>query len=111
MPVPVRLDVCGLPGALSVTFSVPVLVPVCVGVKITLIVHLALAARLAVQVVEETLKSPVVAIVMPVSATVCLFVSVNTLATLLNPTDVIGKVLLVGVNRTGATPVPESGTV
>jgi hypothetical protein len=111
LPVPVRLDVCGLPGALSLTCKLPVLGPICVGEKTTLIVHLVLAARLAEQVVEETLKSPVVPIVMPVSATVCLLLSVNTLARLLNPTDVIGNVLLMGVNVTGTTPVPESGTV
>src|SRR5271170_706861 len=66
LPVPDRLEVCGPPTALSLTLSVPVSVPVSVGVKVTLIVHLDLAARLAVQVVAETAKSPVVEIEMPV---------------------------------------------
>ena len=46
MPLPVRLDVCGLLLALSLTLSCPVLVPVWVGVNVTLIVHLLFAARL-----------------------------------------------------------------
>jgi hypothetical protein len=42
--------------------------------------------RLGGQVVDETLKSPVVEITMPVSAAVCLLVRVNTLAGLVVPT-------------------------
>ena len=49
-PVPVRLTVCGLPGALSVIVTVPVRVPVAVGVKVTLMVQLALAAKEVPQV-------------------------------------------------------------
>jgi hypothetical protein len=86
LPVPVRLDVWGLPIALSATLKIPVLVPVAVGVNTTLIVHIALAARLVEQVVAETLKSPVVEIVMPVSATACLLVRVSVFAGLLVPT-------------------------
>ena len=111
MPVPVRLEVCGLPVALSFTCNVPVRVPVCVGLNTTLIVHFDFAARLDAQVVVETLKSPVVPIVIPVKATLCLLESVNTFATLLVPTAVIGNVLLAGVSVTGTVPVPESGTV
>src|SRR5207244_3738908 len=44
-PVPLRLAVCGLPLALSVTVRVPVLVPPTEGVNVTLMVQLALAAR------------------------------------------------------------------
>jgi len=85
LPVPVRLEVCGLPTALSLTCNVPVLVPVAVGVNTTLMVQLDLAARLVVQVVADALKSPVVEIEMPVSATLCLLASVNTFAGLLVP--------------------------
>ena len=46
----------------------------------------------------ETLKSPVVTIEIPVSATLCLLASVNTFAALLVPTFVTGNVLLAGVN-------------
>ena len=84
--MPVRFEVCGLLLALSLTLNCPVLVPVTLGVNITLIVHLALAARLAVQVVAETAKSPVVEIAMPVSATVWLLVKVNVFAALVVPT-------------------------
>ena len=86
LPVPVRLDVCGLPTALSATFNEPVLVPVAVGVNTTLILQLVLAAKLVVQVVVETLKSPVVEGTMLFSATLCLLASVNTLAALVVPT-------------------------
>ena len=51
MPVPFRLEVCGLLLALSLTLNTPVLVPLAVGVKVTLIVHFPLAIRLVVQVV------------------------------------------------------------
>jgi len=48
-PVPVRLAVCGLFVALSVTLSVAVRVPAAVGLKVTLIVQFAPAATLAPQ--------------------------------------------------------------
>jgi hypothetical protein len=70
-----------------------------------------LAARLAVHVVAETLKSPVVEIAILVSATSCLLASVNTFAGLLTPTFSAGNVLLAGVSVAWAAPVPESGTV
>jgi hypothetical protein len=50
VPIPLRLAVCGLPGALSVIDKVAVRVPICVGWKVTLIVQLAPAARLDPQV-------------------------------------------------------------
>ena len=50
VPFPVRLAVCGLPGASSVTMSEAVRVPDALGVNVTLIVQLAPAARLTPQV-------------------------------------------------------------
>jgi len=44
VPVPVRVIVCGLPVALSVTVTDAVRVPVAVGVKVTLIVQVPLFA-------------------------------------------------------------------
>ncbi len=112
LPVPVRLEVCGLLAALSVTFNVPVLVPVCVGLNVTLILRLDLAAKLGAQVVVETLKSPVVEIArLPVSATVCLLASVNTFAGLVVPTVRARYVALAGVNVAATMPVPVSGTI
>jgi hypothetical protein len=111
LPVPVRLEVCGLPIALSATLNVPVLVPTAVGVNTTLMVQEDSALRLLVQVVAETLKSPVVEIAMPVSATACLFASVNTFAGLVVFTFCAAYVLLAGVNVAWGTPVPESDTV
>jgi len=43
-PVPVRLAVCGLPAALSVTVSVAVRLPVAVGLNVTLMVQVPAAA-------------------------------------------------------------------
>jgi hypothetical protein len=111
LPVPVRLDVCGLPMALSATLSVPVRVPVAVGVNTRLMVQFDFAARLLVHVVEETLKSPVVEIEMPVRPTACLLASVNTLAGLDTPTFSAGNVLEAGVSVACTPPVPESATV
>ena len=59
-PVPVRLTFCGLPAAVSYTYSVPLRVPVVVGVKITLIVQEELAARLLPQLLVWE-KSPMAA--------------------------------------------------
>src|SRR5271167_4129837 len=86
LPVPVRLAVCGLPMALSLTCNVPVLVPVWVGVNTTLMVQVDFPAKLVPHVFAETLKSPVVEITILVSATFCLLESVNTFAGLLVPT-------------------------
>ena len=111
MPVPVRLDFCGLLLALSLTLNCPVLVPVAVGVNVTLIVHLLLAARLAAQVVADAAKSPVVPITMLVSATVWLFVSVNVFAALVVPTFWAAYVAVAGVNVAGKIPVPDNAAV
>lgn len=111
MPVPVRLDACGLPAALSLTLNVPVLVPVAVGVNTTLIVQVDFAARLLVQVVADSLKSPLTSIEMPVNSTLCLLASVNTFAALVDPTFVTGKVALAGVSVACTVPVPVSATV
>jgi hypothetical protein len=111
LPVPVRLEVCGLLLALSATFNFPVLVPVAVGLNTTLMVQLVLAARLAPQVVVETLKSPVVEITMLESVTLWLFLRVNVFGRLVVPTVWAAYVALPGVNVTGAMPVPDSGTV
>jgi hypothetical protein len=49
-PVPLRETVCGLPGALSVTDSVPVRAPVVPGVNVTSIWQLAPDTRFTPQV-------------------------------------------------------------
>ena len=54
VPVPLKLTVCGLVGALSVIVIVPVGVPAPVGVKVTEIVQLALALRLEPQLLVWT---------------------------------------------------------
>ena len=86
LPVPVSFEVCGLLLALSLTVSIPVLIPVAAGVNVTLIVHLPLAARLDVQVVADTAKSPLGEIAMLVRLTLWLLVRVNVFARLVVPT-------------------------
>ena len=58
-PVPVRLTEWAV--VPTVIPSAAVLVPVAAGSNVTLIVQLALAARLVVQVVDDTLKSALLA--------------------------------------------------
>lgn len=70
-----------------------------------------MAARLAPQVVVETLKSPVVEITMLLSVMLWLFLRVNVFGRLVVPTVCAAYVALPGVSVTGAMPVPESGTV
>ena len=48
-PVPVRVAVCGLPVALSVTATAAVRIPEAAGVNVTLIVQVDPAARLEPQ--------------------------------------------------------------
>jgi len=50
VPVPVKVTVCGLLGASSVTVRVPFSSPVAVGLKVTLMVQVALRPRVAAQV-------------------------------------------------------------
>jgi hypothetical protein len=109
--VPVRLEVCGLLLALSDTCNVPVSVPVWVGVNTTSMVHVPRAFALVPQVVVETLKSPVVEIETPVSATFWWFLSVNTFAALIDPTFVAAYAAVAGVNVAGTSPVPDSAAV
>ena len=70
-PVPVRLAVCGLPLALSVTVSVAVLVPPAEGVNVTLMVHRAPAASELPQLLvwaKSPLSAPVMAMLLIESA-------------------------------------------
>ena len=70
-PVPVKLAVCGLPLALSVTVKVPVRVPVAAGANVTLIVHLLPAASELPQLLvwaKSPLSAPVMAMLLIESA-------------------------------------------
>ena len=80
-PVPVRLTVCGLPVASSVTVIVPGLLPVAVGVNVTLMEHFAPAATEAPQVLVSAYGALAAMLVM-VSAAVPPLVSVTVRAAL-----------------------------
>jgi hypothetical protein len=69
MPVPLREAACGLPGALSVTESLPVTLPVAFGVNLTLIRQLPPEARLPPQVLVSV-KSAVAAMLLMISVAV-----------------------------------------
>jgi hypothetical protein len=75
-PVPVSVTVCGLPAALSVTVTLPVLIPVAVGSKVTLMVQLALAATLEPQVLVWE-KSPLTVILETLRAALPVLLSVT----------------------------------
>ena len=80
-PVPVRLTVCGLPVALSLTVIVPGWLPVTVGVKVTLMEQLAPTATEAPQVLVWAYGALATMLVM-VSAAVPELVSVTVCAAL-----------------------------
>jgi hypothetical protein len=67
LPVPLRLTVCGPPGAESVKVSVPVAAPVAVGVNVTPTLQLAPAAMLVPQVLLAIPKVPLTPILENVS--------------------------------------------
>ena len=90
MPAPERLTVCGLPLALSATFSVAARAPLAEGVKVTLIVQFAPAATELPQVlVWEKLLAlvPESARLVMVNAALPELVSVIAFAVLVEPTD------------------------
>jgi len=116
VPVPLKLTVCGLPLALSVSVRLPERLPVAVGVNVTLIRQLPLAATGAVvlQVVPlaATAKSPAAAMLVKLRDTVPLLVTVTALAALVVPTCSLPKLTLVVLRlMPGAVPVPLKLTV
>ena len=118
-PVPVRVAVCGLLLVVSEIESVAVRVPVVPGLNTTVTVQLADAARLAPQVLAETLKSPVFAPVKPMLLIVIEvalpFCNVAVCDALDEPTVTDPNARLVGLKVTlpppAPVPVPESATV
>src|SRR5579864_5771192 len=84
--VPLRETVCGLPGALSVTESVPLKLPETPGVKVTLIVQLAPGGRLEPQVLVSA-KLVVAVMLVMLSAVLPLLVSVTDCGGLAVPTN------------------------
>ena len=111
MPVPDRLTVCGLPGALSVNDSVPVRSPFCVGVKLTFTMQLLPAASVlphfSFDVNENSAKSPVVAMLVMLSVAVPVLVTVTFfLPAAVVPTRILPHVREVGVRLTTGPPLP-----
>lgn len=105
VPVPARETVCGLPGALSVTSTLPISVPETVGLKTTVILQLAPAATLAPQLLIWV-KSPVTVTLATVSAEVPVFVRIRFFCLLDVKTTVVGNVRLVGEKLIPGPPVP-----
>ena len=108
---PLRETLCGLPLALSVINSDPVLTPLVVGVKLTLIWQLAPATRLAGQLLAWA-KSPLLgAMLVMFSALVPLLVSVTCCAVTVLPVPKVAK-LSTEVESTavcaGSTVAPKS---
>jgi hypothetical protein len=90
-PVPVRLNDCGLPEALSVMLRVPMRVPDAVGVNVTLMVQLAPAATELPQVLVWA-KSPLAETPVRFSEALPVFASVTVCAALVVPTVWLVKV-------------------
>src|SRR2546427_358674 len=120
MPVPVRVIVCGLPGASSTMFSVALRIPVASGVKLTLIVQLAPGATepaplgqvLPAAKAKSAACAPVMVMLVRFSGASPLLVSVTFCAALVVPTRCSPNALLVAesVAVGGVTPVPVSDT-
>jgi hypothetical protein len=108
VPVPDRLAVCGLPGALSEMDKVPVRVPSAVGVKVTEIAQLAPAPNVLGDngQVEVCAKSPEVETPQIVSGTVWVFFRVTLFPVLVVLITWLAKVRLTGDRLTGTVPVP-----
>ena len=88
-PVPLRLTVCGLPVALSLTLSVALLVPLTVGENVTLMVQLAPRATELPQLVvwaKSLLFDPVMAMLVMLKEDEPLLVSVTGWDGLVVPT-------------------------
>jgi hypothetical protein len=98
-PVPVRLIVCGLPGALSVTVIVPVLVPDCVGVKVTLIVQVAPTPTEPPQVFVCA-KSPLATMAVILSSALPVLVKITLCEPLVIETNCAAKLRLGGESAT-----------
>ena len=85
-PVPIRVTVCGLPGALSLIVKVPTLAPPAVGSKKTPIAQLEPAARLLPQELSWPKSAGLVVMLVMLSGAPPLFVSVTVWGTPLVPT-------------------------
>jgi hypothetical protein len=109
-PTPVRLAVCELPGALSVTVSAPFAVPMTVGKKLTWIVQLAPALNVALQRFES-LKGTAVETLVIFRVALPVFVRVTVCWGEVMPTFTPPKFTLAGLRlATGPVPVPLSPT-
>lgn len=109
-PVPVSDAVCGLLATLSETVSVAERAPVVVGLNTTVTVQLADAARVAPQVLDGMLKSPVLgpvkAIFLIVIELALPFLRVAVCGALDVPTLRDPKAMLAGLKVTVPVPVP-----
>ena len=110
LPVPDKATLCGLPGASSVKFRVPVRAPFWVGVKLTLTKQLAPAASVLphffFEVKENNAKSPVVAMFEMFSVEEPVLVTVTFFPPVVLPTRTLPQVSDVGFKDT-IGPLPE----
>lgn len=104
VPVPVRLTVCGLPAALSVTVRLALREPTAVGVKVTLIVQCAPAAKegpQSVVLVKSSASVPVMSMLEIVNPVGAPLVRVTAFAVEAMLTGVLSKFRVAGDNDTG----------
>jgi hypothetical protein len=101
-PVPESATVCGLPEAVSITASAPVLAPAAVGANVTLIVQPAPAGRELPQLLVW-LKSPVAAIPAMLNGACPVLSKVTVWGGLGVPTSVVPKKRLAGDRLTAGT--------
>lgn len=107
-PVPLSVTVCGLPVALSVIVSVPVLAPAAVGLKKTPMAQLAPGARVLPQVLSEPKSPGLAATLLIVNGVAALFVTVTLCGNPVVPTYWLENVIVEGDTPTMPLPLPAS---
>src|SRR5215468_2956043 len=112
VPVPVRLEVCGFPTALSETDTAEMRAPVVVGVKVTLIVQTAPVASVDPQLLVWA-KSPALPPEIPMelmaSDAFPALVNVTGTALLVEPVGTLPKSMLFGLRITTGPELPPTG--
>jgi len=115
LPVPVRLTLCGLPAALSATFSEAVRVPPVVGLKVTLMEQVAPAVTVDPQLfcwLKSPALAPPILMLETESVAAPVLVSNTAVATALCPAIAGPKLSAFGDKATaGLVPVPVSAIV
>ena len=104
VPIPTRVTICGLPGALSLNVKLPWREPFAVGLNTTPTAQLVPADKVAPQGLLEIAKSPLGVILEMLSVVVPVLVNVTLFGLLVTPMTVVGKLNFVRESVTVGAP-------